>query len=273
MIQPVIIQPDYSNAMVKGLQANLAYLAESKKGGGMRVSRGRGGGKSAVEKEKERFDKAQDARTKENETRNKEYKERQAEEDKANLLVEEKEKASEATRKEKFMEQLKSYAPAVTQGNYPDYLAFAKEGGIEFKGAATPDQTMQMQPDEFKSYMGGFFGDKKASGRSLSVKEQVMGKYISGDKMSDREAKLVGKELGDGKQVPGELNDNAVLLNLREIANYDQEKTAKLWDKYLGYTKTGMSRSDALNMVLKGDSNPALPASAGVTNYNYLWEK
>jgi len=177
MVQPYIAQPDYTNAMVKGLSANLAFNPPSK-GGGMR---GGGGGKkekSVQEKDRERRDKEEVARTKENVERNALYKAQQQEESNTNALAQKAVRAEEkdfeeqkVEKKKAFIEQWKGYSNAVTQDNYDDYLLFAKENGVELPGVATPEQAKQMQPDQFKEYMGNFFGGKKTTGESLEDKK------------------------------------------------------------------------------------------------------
>ena len=87
MIQPVIIQPNYMNAMTQGLGARLAYMAESKKGGGNIMLRGIGHGEPSRPKKAFLDRKAEEAaRAKENKERNALYRKRQAEEDKICLL-------------------------------------------------------------------------------------------------------------------------------------------------------------------------------------------
>jgi hypothetical protein len=214
MAQPIIIRPDYLNAMVKGLNTNLAYMAESKKGSGGGILMGGGGGeKSKPQEAKEKSDKIQADLAKANKERNEAYKKRVAQEElqKQNIMAEGKQseiKAVEAERKRQkdVYEQLKGYSSAVTQDNYDDYLAYAKEQGVEFPGAASPDEVMRMEPSAFKSYMGGFFGGGGSkTGKPPSVKEQVMGKYIAGDEMTEREQEYVNKQLRvappGGKQI------------------------------------------------------------------------
>jgi len=184
MAQPVIKQPNYMNAMTQGLDTNLAYMAESKKGGG-NIMRGGGGGGgiSKPQAAKDASNKLQADLAKENKERNALYKEKQIAEDKIRSHEETVIAKEETTRKKNFMEQLKSYAPAVTQDNYDDYLAFAKENGVDLPGAATVEQAMQMQPDQFKSYMGGLFGGKKTSEKSLSrIEEEAAARARGGNK-------------------------------------------------------------------------------------------
>ena len=183
MVQPVIIQPNYMNAMTQGLGTNLAYMAESKKGGGNIM---RGGGRSGPSKQEQAgIDKKAEAenRRKEDIKRNALYKEKQAVEDKIRSHEETVAVKEETTRKKNFMEQFKGYASAVTQDNYDDYLAFAKENGVDLPGVATPEQARQMQPDQFKSYMGGFFGGKKTSEKSLGrIEEEAAARARGGNK-------------------------------------------------------------------------------------------
>lgn len=182
MATPYLIQPDYTNAMVKGLSTNLAYMAESKKGSG-KTMRGRGGKGKPSGPEQAVIDRklAEAARMKENKERNLMYQERQAAEEKENLLAEKEQAESkragskEAREKKKaFMDQWKSYAGSVTQENYDDYLLFGKENGVEVPGAATIEQARSMEPAAFKEYMGGFFGGKtkKAASEDKYSKSQ-----------------------------------------------------------------------------------------------------
>lgn len=55
------------------------------------------------------------------------------------------------------------------------------------------------------------------------------------------------------QQEAGELTDNAVLQTFRELANFDQAKTAQMWSSYRKARSRGMSRADALETV-QGDA-------------------
>lgn len=48
---------------------------------------------------------------------------------------------------------------------------------------------------------------------------------------------------------PGELGDSAVLENIRELAQYDQAKTAAMWSQYQKRREEGMDRGKALESV------------------------
>lgn len=182
MVQPYIIQPDYVNAMVQGLSTNLAYIAESKKGGGgIRVSGGGGKKeKSGVVKAKEASDKLVADLAKENKERNEMYKERQAEEDKTNLMAERQEKETtakgkkdESEAKKNFSEQFFSYAPAVTQKNYNDWIKFGEENNFKHPFLAKPEEVSNMKPEEFKAYMGGLSKKKESAGFHLEEKKEL----------------------------------------------------------------------------------------------------
>lgn len=176
MVEPYLIQPDYSNAMVKGLSTNLAYIAESKKGGG-NIMRGGGGGKEKLSGPQQAVEDSrilQENLAKENKERNEEYKKRQAAEDKENLMAERQEKETtakvqkdEAEAKKKFSEQFLSYAPAVTQKNYGDWLLFGEENKLNTSFFAKPEDVAAMKPEEFKAYMGGLGGTVKPKEKSL----------------------------------------------------------------------------------------------------------
>ena len=66
----------------------------------------------------------------------------------------------------------------------------------------------------------------------------------------------------------GELTDNAVLENIREIVDYDKEQAAVLWNRYLDHRKDGLTRQEALNKV---QLEVQVPGSA-TGDYSYLWE-
>lgn len=171
MVEPYLIQPDYSNAMVKGLSTNLAYIAESKKGGGLRISGG--GGKkepSKQEKDKEKGEAEEKERVKEEKERNVLYRARQDAEDKENLMNKEKEagiQKTEAEAKAISEKQFLSHAPAVTQKNYADWIKFGEENDIKIPGLASPADIVGMKPEEFTSYMGGISKEKSTTGQSL----------------------------------------------------------------------------------------------------------
>ena len=48
---------------------------------------------------------------------------------------------------------------------------------------------------------------------------------------------------------PGELGDSAVLENIRELAQYDQAKTATMWSMYQKRREEGMDRGKALESI------------------------
>jgi len=183
MVNPYLIQPDqYTNAMIKGLSTNLAYIAESKKGGG-NIMRGGGGGKEKLSGPQQAVEDSrilQENLAKENKERNEKYKERQAAEDKENLMAERQEKESvakvqkdEATAKKDTLEYVMSFVPAVTQGNYRDYFSFVGEQGLDTALYAHPDKVEAMKPEEFAAYKVGLGEDKKdATGKSLGRYEQ-----------------------------------------------------------------------------------------------------
>jgi len=70
------------------------------------------------------------------------------------------------------------------------------------------------------------------------------------------------------KSATGELTDNAVLQNIREIANFDTKGTARMWNKYLQHKKSGLDRAEALNMVQQ-----EFDTGASKDDYSYLWSK
>jgi len=207
MAQPVIKQPNYMNAMTQGLGTNLAYMAESKKGGG-NIMRGGGGGGgiSKPQAAKDASDKLQADLAKENKERNALYKKKQAAEDKINRLNEKEAVKTETIRKEKALKLFHSYTPSVNQGNYRDFYGWGGEIGVDVRGMIHPDKAEQMEESVFNSYISKLPGSAKvASGKSKSVKEKVMGKYISGGEMTDRENQFIAKELKTsppgGKQI------------------------------------------------------------------------
>ena len=53
----------------------------------------------------------------------------------------------------------------------------------------------------------------------------------------------------------GELSDSEVLRNIREIAQYDQVKTAKMWGEYNKLRRTGTDRGTALETVQNQGAN------------------
>jgi len=206
MVNPYLIQPDqYTNAMIKGLSTNLAYIAESKKGGG-NIMRGGGGGKEKLSGPQQAVEDSrilQENLAKENKERNEEYKKRQAAEDKENLMAERQEKETtakvqkdEAEAKKNFSEQFFSYAPAVTQKNYGDWLLFGEENKLNTSFFAKPEDVAAMKPEEFKAYMGGLTKEKDTTGKSIEryEKEKKIAQQI------EQENKRYEKSLVSGEK-------------------------------------------------------------------------
>ena len=199
MVAPLIVQPDYTNAMVKGLSTSLAYTAESKKG--MKVSRGGGGGgdskqTKAMKARKEGGKIRGSARPKKDKAEGQAARNQMALETAVKKADTERTKADTAAKKETF-NKAKSYAPAVTQDNYDDYLAYLGENGIKMPGVASPKEVLTMKSDEFKQYMGGFFGKGKAQAkqpsRGTQIKDDALQAWNDGKKLTDQQKRIVDK--------------------------------------------------------------------------------
>lgn len=68
-------------------------------------------------------------------------------------------------------------------------------------------------------------------------------------------------EVWSKSQAAGELSDNSVLQNIRELASFDATKTSTMWDQYLAHRNEGLSRADALNKVQKKAAEEAGPVN------------
>jgi hypothetical protein len=205
MAQPIIIRPDYVNAMTKGLGTNLAYIAESKKGRGGRILRGGGGGEiSKPQAAKMKSDKIQADLAKANIERNEAYRKRVAQEElqKQNIMAEGRQseiKAAEAERKRQkdIFERLKGYVPDVTDDNYPDFYAFAGEQGFQRKGLVTPEQAAGMKPGALQKHLGMFFGlsqkEQQAKHTRKQFEDEAINTWQQGGQLTDKQQKVIEK--------------------------------------------------------------------------------
>jgi len=206
MVQPYLIQSgDYTNAMIQGLQANLAYLAESKKGGGMRVSRGGGKEeKSSVVKAKEDFDKRQDERTKENKERNEMYRAREDAKDKENLLAEPKEASTKdildienkkADLQKKGVDLVTSFKGKVPQDKYDDFRAWAVNENKYVPDNFLPsaEEMAKLPQNEYQKRIDSLLGMKQEDDKFDLFKKQEDYKrtQTTKDKKLDKAQQLV----------------------------------------------------------------------------------
>jgi len=225
MVQPYLIQSgDYTNAMIQGLQANLAYLAESKKGGGMRVSRGGGKEeKSSVVKAKEDFDKRQDERTKENKERNEMYRAREDAKDKENLLAEPKEASTKdildienkkADLQKKGVDLVMSFKGKVPQNQYDDFRAWAVNENKYVPDTFLPsaEEMAKLPQNEYQKRIDSLLGMKQEDDKFDLFKKQEDYKrtQTTKDKKLDKAQQLV---LSLAKQHAPSLSD-ALLVSL-----------------------------------------------------------